>query len=143
VKPRRRRDDRGSAAIELPLSVGLLLIPVVILVLALPQWPERQSIATGAARQAASLYATGASPETGADVAQASVAQTAANAGLDGLQLELSGEWCRGCEVTARVTVTIPAIIIPFAGDTGTFQWTATSTARVDDYRSISPGGTP
>ena len=32
--------DRGATVIELPLAVGLLLIPVAIIVMVLPQWPE-------------------------------------------------------------------------------------------------------
>ena len=74
----------------------------------IPQWPERQTVATAAAKEAATLYATAASPGEGAAAAQAAVAQAAANYGLDGLQLELSGSWCRGCTVTANVTVDDP-----------------------------------
>lgn len=137
------RDDRGSTAVELPLAVGLLLLPVVIVILSVPQWPERQSIATSAARQAVSLYATGNTPAQGTDLANRAVAQTAANYGLDNLTLELTGEWCRGCEVTAHVTVTIPAVQLPLAGTVGSFEWTAISTARIDDYRSITPSDAP
>ena len=137
------RDDCGSTAVELPLAVGLLLLPVVIVILSVPQWPERQSIATSAAKEAVSLYSTGSNPADGADLAANAVAQTAANYGLDNLSLELTGEWCRGCEVTAHVTVTIPAIQLPFAGEVGSFEWTATSSARIDDYRSITPSDAP
>ena len=51
--------------------------------------------------------------------AQAAVAQAAQNYGLPGLALELSGSWCRGCTVTAAVTVEIPAVQVPMIGTIG------------------------
>lgn len=145
MKPVRCRDDRGSAAIELPLAVGLLLLPMAMIVMALPSWPERQTVATAAAKEAASLYANAPDPTSGVYLAQAAVDQAAANYGLPAntLTLQLIGEWCRSCPVTASVRVDIPALAVPLIGDIGAFQWTATSTARIDDYRSISPGGQP
>jgi hypothetical protein len=141
VTGRRFRGDRGTAAIELPLSIALLLLPIAIVVMAVPQWPEHQTVATAAAKEAATLYATATEAGDGATAAQAAVEQAAANYGLDGLDLELSGSWCRGCTVTAHVTVNVPAVRVPFISSTGSFEWTATSSARVDDYRSL--GGTP
>ncbi len=133
---RRTERDRGSTAIELPLAVGLLLIPVACLVLALPRWPESQTVATAAAKEAATLYATASTSEEGAALAQAAVERAAANSGRP-LTLQLSGDWCRGCSLTANVTVDVPSIIVPGIGSTGNFSWTATSTARRDDYQSI------
>lgn len=131
--------DRGSAAIEMPLAVGLLLLPIAMIVMLVPQWPERQTVASAAAKDAASIYANATDPTSGAADATASVAQAAANYGLapGTLTVQLAGQWCRACTVTARVTVTIPAITIPFAGTIGAFTWTATSSARIADYRSI------
>ena len=85
---RRTDRDEGSAAIELPLAVGLLLIPVACLVLALPRWPESQTIATAAAKEAATLYATAPTLEEGVALAQAAVERAAANSGRP-LTLEL------------------------------------------------------
>ena len=50
---RRRSDDRGFAALELVLGVGLLLFPVTILVVSLPKWSERQTMARTAAMELA------------------------------------------------------------------------------------------
>ncbi len=135
--------DRGAAAVELPLAVGLLLLPISMIVMLVPQWPERQTIATAAAKDAATIYANAADPETGVQLAQKSVAQAATNYGLpsDALTLALDGEWCRACTVTASVTVNIPAIDLPFAGTVGAVAWTATSSARIDDYRDIAESG--
>ena len=136
----RIRGDRGSAAIELPLAVGFLLLPISVVVMLVPQWPERQTIARAAAKDAATLYANATGPDSGADKARASVGQAAANHGLplEAVSLDLAGEWCRACTVTATVTVDIPAIDVPLAGTVGSFTWSASSSARIDDYRDLS-----
>lgn len=136
MTPRRPCGERGAVAIELPLAVGLLLLPVAVLVMVLPQWPEAKSVATVAAKEAASLYATATSPELGRTAAQAAVDRAAANYGRK-LTLTIDGDLCRGCTVTATVTVDVPALNAPFVGTTGTFHWDATSAARVEDYRSV------
>ena len=132
--------DRGAAAVEMPLAVCLLLLPISMIVMLLPQWPERQTIATAAAKDAATIYANASDSTSGSEAAQVSVAQAAANEGLPpgALTVQLGGEWCRACTVTATVTVDIPAIHVPFAGTVGSFTWRATSSARIDDYRSIA-----
>ena len=89
------------------------------------------------AKEAATLYATAGSADEGAAAAQAAVAQAAQNYGLPGLALELSGAWCRGCTVTAAVTVEIPAVQVPMIGTIGDVSWTATSSSRVEDYASL------
>ena len=137
--------DRGAAAIELPLAVGLLLLPIALVVMVVPQWPERQTVARAAAKEAATLYANAPDAASGAELARASVQQAAANYGLpaEALTVELGGEWCRACTVTALVTVDIPAIAVPVVGTVGAFAYTADSSARVDDYRSIASGDGP
>ena len=131
--------DRGAVAIELPLAVGLLLLPISMVVMLIPQWPERQTIARAAAKDAATVYANAADAVTGAELAQASVEQAAVNHGLTpgSMTVELGGEWCRACTVTATVTVDIPAIDVPLVGTVGSFTWAASSAARIDDYRSL------
>lgn len=139
MSPLRTVRDTGAAAIELPLAVGLLLMPIAVIVMLVPQWPERQTVARSAAKEAASLYANAPSRSAGIELAQASVAQAAANHGLPptALTVALSGDWCRACTVTATVTVDIPAIAVPFAGTLGAFSYTSSSSARIDDYRSL------
>ena len=129
---RRCHGDAGAAAIEMPLAVGLLLLPIAMVVMLVPQWPERQTVARAAAKEAATLYANAPDAATGAALAQASVDQAAANHGLPAgaMTVALGGEWCRACNVTATVTVEIPAIDIPFAGTVGAFTYSAASTAR-------------
>ena len=134
---RRFRGDHGQAAVELPLGFLWILLPIAVIVMVVPQWPERQNVATAAAKEAATLYANAATAADGAAAAQAAVAQAAQNYGLPGLQLELSGSWCRGCTVTAAVTVDIPAVQVPLAGTIGSTSWTASSSSRIEDYASL------
>lgn len=137
--------DRGTAAVEMPLAVGLLLLPIAMIVMLVPQWPERQTVASAAAKDAATVYANATDPTSGAERALTVVAEAAANHGLapGALTLRLAGAWCRACTVTAEVTADIPAVDIPFAGTVGSFTWTASSSARVDDYRAFDEEPVP
>lgn len=139
------RRDAGAAAVELPLAVGLLLLPLAMIVMLVPQWPERQTVARSAAKEAATLYANAADEASGAELARATVAQAAANHGLpaSALTVEFAGDWCRACTVTAAVTVDIPAVAVPFVGSVGAFTYTADSSARIDDFRSLPAAGEP
>lgn len=138
-RPRRCAGDAGAAAIEMPLAVGLLLLPIAILVMMVPQWPERQTVARAAAKDAATVYANAPDEQSGQAQAAAVVSTAAANHGMPAgsMSIELGGEWCRACTVTVSVTVLIPAVDVPFAGTIGSFGYTATSSARIDDYRSF------
>lgn len=139
------RCDRGTAAIELPLAVGLLLLPISMIVMLVPQWPERQTVARAAAKDAATVFANAPDVATGRELAQASVAQAAANHGLpsESLTVVLGGDWCRACTVMATVTVDIPAVDVPLVGTIGSFTWSASSSARIDDYRDLSGEAQP
>lgn len=132
-------DDRGVVAgIEVPAAIALLLIPIGLAMAAIAQWPERQTVARAAAHQAALLVAANPTPDS-TEQAQRAVEQTAINHGLpaEDLQLQLEGDLRRGGAVTAQVTVQVPALTVPGLGSFAPFQWTATHTERVDDYRSI------
>ncbi len=143
-RPRNAR-DRGAAAVELPLAVGLLLLPISMVVMLVPQWPERQTVATAAAKEAATTLANAPDAATGMQRASEVVSSAAANHGLPpgSMSVEFSGDWCRACTVTASVSVVIPAIDVPLVGTVGSFTWTASSSARIDDYRSLGEEATP
>lgn len=140
MKPSAAVRDRGAAAIELPLAAGLLLLPMAMLVMLLPQWPERQTIARAAAKDAATVLANAPDASIGAQLASAAVRQAAMNHGLPpgSLTVEFGGQWCRACTVTATVTIDIPAVDVPAVGTVGAFTWSTSSAARVDDYRDLA-----
>lgn len=123
----------------MPLAVGVLLLPIAVIVMMVPQWPERQTVARAAAKDAATVLANASDAESGQAAAIAVVATAASNHGLpaSAMTVEFGGEWCRACTVSASVTVVIPAVDVPFAGTIGSFTYTASSSARIDDYRSL------
>ncbi|MFN3256355.1 MAG: hypothetical protein ACE37B_11725 [Ilumatobacter sp.] len=130
------KHDRGSAEIELVLGVAFILIPISMLVLLIPQWPESQTAARSSAKEAATLIVGASDAASGVEAAQQAVDRAATNLDQD-LTMSVTGEWCRGCEITVTVTVVVPAIVIPGIGTTGAVDWSASSTARIDDYRSL------
>lgn len=135
----RWRNQTGSAVLETPIAVVLLLVPVALLVITLPTWPERQTVARAAASQAARTAVLAASWEEAMAAGQDTVRRTAANYGLDSgdLALRWSGNLTRSGAVTARVTVHMPALAIPDLGRFGSWNWTASHTENVDRYRSL------
>lgn len=138
---RRGRDEGGYVAAELALGIGLLVFPVAMLVLTLPTWSERQSSARAIAREAARTVAIGGECDTGA--ARRVAATMASNTGLRGGAIDVSLD-CpdgqrlpRGGEVTASVTVSMPAVDIPGIAEVGAWSWTARHSEPVDQYRSF------
>ncbi len=130
------RTSGGFVATEFVAGVALLLVPVLMLVAALPTWVERRHAATVAAREAARA-ATETFP---ADAARGrAVAEVvAANYGIDpdDVTVEVDSADVRGGQVVARVTVALPALAVPFGGGVGQWHLTTTYALRVDDYRS-------
>lgn len=142
--PRRsaRRGEDGSVAVELALGVGVLVLPVAVLVLLLPTWVERQSMARTAAQEAARAMALADEPAAGRAAGEQIAATIAANHGVadDLADVAVSGDLRRGGTVTARVTVRVPLVAVPFLGDVGGFSITATHRESVDAYRSFPAG---
>jgi hypothetical protein len=135
-------NDRGHAAVELGLAVGLLLLPVAIAILAFGPWSERRVLAEAAAAEAARAAVIYLDVSPGTSV----VYQIAANHGL-GPDLVRLG-WCggtgeeigcsfdRGSTVSARVEVWVPLVATPW-GEVGGLWVSATHSEPVDLYRSL------
>jgi len=137
----RRAGEQGYVAAELALGIGLLLFPVAMLVITLPTWSERQAAGRAIAREAARTVAVGGYCDHAA--AGAVGAAMAANLGFDATDLAVDldcgdgARLTRGSEVTARVTVEMPATRIPGVVSVGAWDWTAVHTEPVDRYRSL------
>jgi hypothetical protein len=133
------RSEAGTAVIETPLAIVLLLVPIALLVITLPAWPERQTVARAAASEAARAAVLADSWDEAVAAGQAVVDRTARNYGLapSEFALDWRGAFTRGEAVTARVTVRMPALAIPGLGSVGAWTWTASHTETVDQYRSI------
>ena len=128
-----------SAPLTLVLGLGLVVIPTFLLVLTLPTWEARTVDARDAARNAARALVTADTWGDGVSAADQAVADIAVNNGVPTADVTTSyaGSLSRGSAVTATVTIAIPDTVIPGIGNFGTRHYTATSTERVDPYRSL------
>lgn len=142
----RRRDRResGFIAVEYVAAIGLLLIPVTLLAVSLPRWPERQTIARVAAEEAARAAVLADDWESGTASGEAIANQVASNWGLDPGDLNVSwpnqgtGPLSRQASITVDVQVTMPVLAIPGVGEFAFGPtWSAQHTEAVDRYRSI------
>lgn len=133
--------ERGTAAIETPLALVLLMVPVALMVITIPAWPERQTVARAAATQAARTAVLAHSWDEATAAGEDAVARSGANYGLPAgdltVEWEGSSMLVRGGTVTARVTVRMPALVVPGLGRIGAWSWTASHSELVDRYRSF------
>lgn len=132
-------DERGLAAAELAVFTGLVLLPVLILVVSLPTWWERQSLGRLAAQEAARAVALADDWEQGVAAGSATVEQLANNHGVDPshVSVAFAGSLDRGGTVTATSTVAVPALTVPYIVTVPTFQLSFAHTETVDQYRSF------
>lgn len=136
---RRLRGSEGFAAVELATFTGLILLPALFLVASLPTWWERASLSRVAAQQAAREVALAADWDQGLAAARDVTAQTAANHGVDpsAVDVTFDGALARGAEVTATVTIEVPALNVPLVATTPTFSYSSRTTELVDAYRGF------
>jgi len=137
--------DRGHAAIELALAVGVLLLPAALAVLSFGPWSERRVTAETIAAEAARAVVLELNHAAGAEV----VAAAADSAGLDTSSVRVG--WCgaapstvaagscpltRGSAVSVSVEVWTPLVDTPW-GPVGGLWVTASHTEPIDLYRSL------
>jgi hypothetical protein len=144
VRARRGRGERGYVAAEFTLGVCVIILPVTLIVLALPIWSERQAMAQRAANESAREMVLADSWPAGMAAADQVVTEVAGNYGISrndvrGPDLSAGGGLAAGQTVVSQVTVRMPVMVIPLIGRVGSWSWTAVHAERVDDYRSF-PG---
>lgn len=151
----RLRSEDGSAVIEFPLAVAVLLIPMAYFALMFAPWSERHSAAELAAAEAARVIVTSPSDSPNEAGAEAIALQVLNNFGISSGEAVVTlcpdkpGAGCgvlvRGETVRVDVQISMPAVVIPLADSDGsgltspTFSITASHDERVDAYRSFSP----
>ena len=141
MKGQRGRGERGFAALELSAGVAVLLLPVVLLVVSIPRWSDRQGLARIAARDAARTVGLRGWCDRAA--ADAAVRRVAVVAGVDPGAMRLTVDCTpatplpRGGAVTARVTVAMPALAVPLIGVAAGWSWTAEHREPIDPYGSL------
>jgi hypothetical protein len=127
-------------ATELALGVGVLLLPVVVLVLTVSSWSERQTTGRAIAREVGRAVAREGwcNTELAIDLAE----MMAGNLGLARADMAVdldcaSGDaLAPGSEVTVSVTVRMPAVDMPALGSVGEWSLTARHREPVDVYVS-------
>jgi Flp pilus assembly protein TadG len=151
----RLRSEDGSAVIEFPLAVAVLLIPMAYFALMFAPWSERHSAAELAAAEAARIIVTSSSNAANESDAVAIAFQILDNFGISASEASVTlcpnkpGSGCgtlnRGETIRVEVQVSMPAVVIPLADSDGsaltspTFSITASHDERVDAYRSFTP----
>jgi len=139
--------DRGHAAVEFGLAVGLLLLPVALAVLSFGPWSERRVLVEAAAAEAARAAVISLDLDDGGQV----VSAIARDQGIDPDQVRLG--WCgatpapvqpglsgcvlaRGAQVEATVQFWAPLVSTPWGSVAG--LWVTGSHAEpIDLYRSL------
>lgn len=139
--------DRGHAAVEFALAVGLLLFPAALAVLSFGPWLERQVVARAASAEAARATVVELDHSAGVEAVRGIIA-------AHGLEPELVRlGWCgseptelymvtgqcslaRGSVVEADVEVWVPLFNTPW-GPVGGIWAGALHTEPVDLYRSM------
>lgn len=128
--------EGGFVSLELVLGLVLLVLPVVLLVLALPAWFARRDVALLVAQQAARQAVLSESAAQGVAAGEEAAAGNGLGAGQATVAFAPSSSVAPGGVVTAEVTVRMPAIVLPGLGTAGAFSWTARFSERVDQFRS-------
>ena len=140
-------NDRGHAAVELALAVGVLMLPVALAVTAFGPWVERRVLAESAAAEAARVAVLELDQGPGV----AAVRTATASHGLPDELVRLG--WCgaspgpvtapagschfgRGATVLAMVEVWVPLVLTPW-GEVGGLWVTASHAEPVDLFRSL------
>ncbi len=135
------RGESGFVAAELAIGLALLVLPVGCLVLTLPTWAERQATARAVAREVGRSTAVAGTCD--ADGARVLARQMAVNLGLRSSDVSIALDCRPGAvlpragQVTATVTVEVPAVAIPGMGDVGAWHFTVGHTESLDPYRSV------
>jgi Flp pilus assembly protein TadG len=139
--------DRGHAAVELAMAIGVLLLPVALVVTAFGPWSERRVAASAVAAEAARAVVIELRHEAGTAVVSAS----ADALGLDESLFRVG--WCdatpgpvtapsgqcplsRGSVVAVTVQIWTPLIDTPW-GQVGGLWVTASHSEPIDLYRSL------
>jgi hypothetical protein len=133
--------EGGFVAVELVAGLAVLVLPVALLVLALPAWGERQDVARVVAREVGRTIATDGRCEP--SVARRLGATVATNLGVPARDLSVVLECAPGVEllrgggVTVAVTVVEPGLRIPGIGRVAEWSFTSRHTEPVDRYAGV------
>ncbi|SEB49491.1 hypothetical protein SAMN04489844_0288 [Nocardioides exalbidus] len=145
----RRRDDRGSALIELSWLAIILIVPIIWIILSVFEVQRGAFATSAAARAAGRAYALAPDDATGEQRANAAAQQVLDDQGARGqrARVRITCEAPAGnCHVgTAVITVRITSgVTLPFAPtilgrSAATFALDATHTVPIGQYVESAP----
>jgi Flp pilus assembly protein TadG len=130
--------ERGIVGLDwlivLPLVIGVVLVMV-----ALPKWPERQSGARAAAAEAARSAVLAERPDQVDAIARSVATEVLSNYNVpaDAYSVQVDGELERGTRITVTVAMKLPVIKVPFGPDLAARTFVASATEDVESYREI------
>lgn len=144
----RRRDDAGSAVVELVWLGVLLLVPILWIVVSVFEVQGGAFAVSTAARSAGRAFALAPDDASGRRAADAAVRQALADQGLEGQSFDVRVSctpYPRQCHsgtsvITVRVTsrVTLPLLPAFFGSDRPSFALDATHTVPIGRYQEIT-----
>ncbi len=143
----RLRGDRGQVAGIETVPFALLVITVGVLLVA-RSWAviDAGLTASTAAREAAATYVGAPNPVDGGRAARDAAVTVVDHGGRRTDEVTVTGlddPWRRCQPVTARVTVRVPGLSLPWLGLRGPQRATATHTRLIDPFRDHLPGVAP
>ena len=133
--------EGGFVVVELAAGIAFLVLPVALLVLALPSWAERQSVARVVAREVGRTVARDG--RCSADDARQLAAVVAVNHGLAGDDVSVTLGCVPGAPLPAgglvvvAATVREPGLRVPGIGRVGDWSFTARHAEPVDRYAGV------
>jgi Flp pilus assembly protein TadG len=148
---RRRRDESGSALVELVWLGILLLVPLVWFVLSVFEVQRGAFATTGAARAAGRAFVLAPDDASGRERAQAAARQAFADQGIAGVPVEVTiscAPYPTSCHsgtsvvtVVVRSRVDLPLLPDVLGGGAPTFRLDATHRVPVGRYVEVESRG--
>ncbi len=146
-----RRDDSGSAVVELVWLGILLLVPILWIVLTVFEVQKGAFAASAAARSAGRAYALAPTDAEGERRARAVAEQALADQGLDDAPLSVTvtcTPYPHDCHsgtsvITVRIATRVGLPLMPDAlgGDRPSFALDASHTVPIGQYQEVADAG--
>ena len=137
----REARERGFVVVEFVAGIAFLVLPVALLVLSLPSWAERQSVARVVAREVGRTVARDGRCSAGD--AQQLATVVAVNHGLAARDVSVTLGCVQGAVLPAggfvvvAATVSEPGLRVPGIGSIGEWSFTARHAEPVDRYAGV------
>jgi Flp pilus assembly protein TadG len=144
---RRRRDEQGSALVELTWLGILLLIPMLWIILSVFEVQRGAFAVSGAARAAGRAYALAPTDAEGRQRAEAAAAQALVDQGVDGVPVHVTitcTPYPHDCHsgtsvITVVVTSSVDLPLLPtfLGGNAPSFALDATHSVPIGQFQEI------